>query len=332
MKLLLGVALIVAVAAIGGFYMFVFHMPGQSYRERPPTMTAGIERVRTRLEHHVQVLSRDIGERNYWNPANMRAAADYIEGEFRTAGYEPRRQAIVTARQVFHNIEVRIPGKDRSEDVLVIGAHYDTVRGTPGADDNASGAAVLLELARLLRGAQLDRSVHLVGFANEEDPFYGTDAMGSLNYARRARVSGEHIVGMISLEMLGYYTGDARTQRYPPLLGYFYPDQGDFIAFVGNLRSRHLVYETIGYFREYATVPSEGLAAPELLEDIMRSDHWAFWQTGYPALMVTDTANFRNPNYHQPSDTWETLDYAAMARVTDALSAAIRAMANRGSN
>ncbi|GGX80760.1 hypothetical protein GCM10007160_04950 [Litchfieldella qijiaojingensis] len=249
----------------------------------------------------------------------MHEAAAYIERTFRDAGYEPVRHGIPTRNMTFDNIEVTIRGSYLSEGSLVIGAHYDTVQGTPGADDNASGVAVLLELARLLNEMEPRRSIHLVAFANEEMPFFGSAAMGSLNYARQLRADGEDVLGMISLEMLGYYTDEPDSQSYPPVLGYFYPETGNFVAFVGNLRSRQLVHRVIGTFREHAELPTEGLAAPELIGDIQRSDHWAFWRMGYPAMMLTDTANFRNSRYHGPSDTYETLDYDNMARLTAAL-------------
>ena len=324
------VAVVLALVVLfGGIYMVVFHMPGQSYHGTPPPLAGEEEALRDRLREHVRVLSHQIGERHYWEPDNQLNAAVYIEQTFRNAGYEPVRHAVQTHDRVFDNIEVTLRGDRRQDESLVIGAHYDTVRGSPGADDNASGVAVLLELARLLHDAKPDRTIRLVAFANEEAPFFGTPAMGSLNYARQARAHSENIVGMISLEMLGYYTGERDSQHYPPLLGYLYPDTGNFVAFVGNTASRQLVRDAIEAFREHAMVPSEGLAAPELLEAIRRSDHWAFWEMGYPAMMLTDTANFRNPNYHVPSDTYQTLDYEVMARVTAALAQAVEDMARQ---
>ncbi len=323
------VILVLAAVFLGGMYWMVLHMPGTSYRDTPPPLTAEEEALRDRLQHHVQVLAGEIGERHYWAPEALRAAADYIEQTFEAAGHEVFRQGVPTRERVFHNVEVRIPGDHPQREVLVVGAHYDTVVGSPGADDNASGVAVLLELARLLRDSRPERELRLVAFVNEEAPFFGTEEMGSLQYAHRAHANQEPIVGMISLEMLGYYTDASGSQQHPPVLDLFYPDTGDFLAFVGNLDSRALVRETIGTFRATAKVPSQGLAAPEFLEAIRRSDHWAFWEMGYPALMLTDTANFRNPHYHQPSDTPDTLDYDTMTRVTTALARTLQSMAQR---
>ncbi len=316
-------------AALAGGYRWIFHMPGSSYRGTPPPLGAQGEALRGRLRSHVRALAEEIGERHVWRPEALRAAADSIEQAFRDAGLEPRRLPVPSGGQVFHNLEVRLPGSGATDEILVVGAHYDTVRGTSGADDNASGVAVLLELARLLRGAELARDIRLVAFVNEEAPHFGSDTMGSLSYAREARARGDAIVGMLSLEMLGHYSDAPGSQAYPPLLGLVYPDRGNFLAFVGNLRSRRLVRRVTGVFRRHAEMPSEGLAAPELLRDIFRSDHWAFWEMGWPAMMLTDTANFRNPHYHGPGDTWDKLDYARMARLTPALAETLAQLARR---
>jgi hypothetical protein len=318
-----------ALAMAGGAYWMMLQMPGESYRGTPPPLDAEGQALRDRLQEHVRMLADEIGERNYWQPERLHAAAEYLEQTFRGAGYEPIRHPVPTRDQEFHNIEVRQPHDGVSNEIFVIGAHYDTVRGTPGADDNASGVAVLLELARLLRDTELGRSLRLVAFVNEEAPFFGTAAMGSLHYARQARERGDNIVGMISLEMLGYFSDEPDSQSYPPLLGHFYPERGNFIAFVGHLRSRQLVRQAIQAFREHADVPSEGLAAPELIPDILRSDHWAFQRMGYPAIMLTDTANFRNQAYHGPHDTADRLDYETMARLTNALAKAVETMSRR---
>lgn len=323
---LLGAMTLLAIGALAGGYWLVLHMPGASFRAEPATLTEESEDLRERLRSHVRVLSEEVGERHYWRPEALQAAGDYIERSFLAAGHRPRRQAVPTGSQVFHNIEVVLPGQ-REDEVLVIGAHYDSVRGSPGADDNASGVAVLIELARLLQGVELDRSLRLVAFVNEEMPFFGSDAMGSLRYVSQARSEELEIVGMISLEMLGYFSDEPGSQTYPFPLSRFYPDTGNFLAFVGNLESRRLLHRAIGAFRRHAEVPSEGLVAPPQFAHIRRSDHWAFWQKGIPAMMLTDTANFRNPYYHTPSDTHDRLDYNAMARLTEALAVTLESMA-----
>jgi Zn-dependent M28 family amino/carboxypeptidase len=204
----------------------------------------------------------------------------------------------------------------------VVGAHYDTVPGSPGADDNASGVAVLIELARLRLPARF------VAFANEEMPYFESGEMGSHAYAARARAAGEKISAMLSLEMLGCYRDEPGSQHYPPPLGWFYPDRGDFIGFVGDLGTRALVRRAIGAFRRHARFPAQGVAAPSVIPGVTWSDHGSFRRQGYPAIMVTDTAFNRYPHYHLPSDTPEKLDYLRMARVTLGLAAVIEELAN----
>jgi Zn-dependent M28 family amino/carboxypeptidase len=209
------------------------------------------------------------------------------------------------------NIEVN----PREAAAVVVGAHYDTVPGSPGADDNASGVAVLIELSKMLAG------IRFVAFANEEAPYFLGPEMGSYVYARER---GKGVRAMFSLEMLGYYRDAPGSQTYPAPLGFFYPDRADFIAFVGDLGAIRLVRKAIGAFRRHASFPSEGLAAPAMIPGVSWSDHWSFRKHGYPAVMVTDTAFYRYPHYHLPSDTPEKLDYERMARVTMGLAAMLK--------
>lgn len=314
---------IVLVTLLAGYWLII-HMPGTSYRATPPPLDAEGIALRDRLRGHVRLLSQRIGERHVWRPDKLRETARYIERQWRDAGLDPVRQPVPARGTRFDNIEVRLAGDGAGRATLIIGAHYDTVRGTPGADDNASGVAILLEVARRLQDMALGRPVRLVAFVNEEAPFFGSPAMGSLDLARRLRDADEEVMGMISLEMLGYYTDAPHSQRYPPLVGHFYPDTGNFVAGVGNLASRAWVRRVVGVLRRHATLPTEGLAVPtQLVGDIQRSDHWAFWVMGYPAMMLTDTADFRTPYYHGPGDTADTLDYPAMARLAEALAATI---------
>jgi Zn-dependent M28 family amino/carboxypeptidase len=258
-----------------------------------------------RLRQHVETLAA--GERN----ADLETAARYIEREF---GARFRRQEYRSAGRTVRNIEV-------GQGAIVVGAHYDTVPGSPGADDNASGVAVLIELARL------GLPVRCVAFANEELPYSHGEEMGSFVFARRARERGERIAGMFSLEMLGCYSDAPGSQRYPPVIGWFYPDRANFIAFVGDLGARRLVRRSHQLFRKHSDFPSESLAAPAFVPGIKRSDHWSFRRHGYPALMVTDTAFNRYPHYHLPSDTPEKLDYERMARVAAGLAGMLEELA-----
>ena len=210
----------------------------------------------------------------------------------------------------------------------MIGAHYDTRWQTPGADDNASGIACLLEIARSLKDQRFSRTIRFISFANEEVPSYQRADMGSMYSAKRSFSRSELIVGMISLEMIGYYSDKPGSQQYPSLQQQFYPDKGNFIAFISNLVSRDFQLNAISNFREQALIPSEGLIAPEWVERSIRwSDHASYWYYDYPAIMVTDTANFWNPNYHRISDSPETLDYDRMARVVTGLTVVLERLA-----
>jgi Zn-dependent M28 family amino/carboxypeptidase len=247
-----------------------------------------------RLRQHVAVLAS--GERN----TDLDRPARYIEREF---GARFQRQEYPSGGRTVRNIEV-------GEGAIVVGAHYDTVPGSPGADDNASGVAALIELARL------GLPVRCVAFANEELPYSHGEEMGSYVYARRARSRGERLAAMFSLEMLGCYSDEPGSQRYPPVIGWFYPDRANFIAFVSDLGARRLVRRAHALFRKHSDFPSESLAAPVFVPGVTHSDHWSFRRHGYPAVMVTDTAFNRYAHYHLPSDTPEKLDYERMARVT----------------
>jgi Iap family predicted aminopeptidase len=288
----------------------MIRMPGTSHAGPLPPLTGETRALSLRLRLHVAALAAK--ERN----VDLETPARYIEQAFRSQGLEFSVQQFVSAGRTVRNIEAGAGD-------IVVGAHYDTVPGSPGADDNASGVAVLIELAAM------KVPVRLVAFANEEPPYsFGPD-MGSWAWAKRARDRGESIRAMFSLEMLGYYRDTAGSQRYPAPLGLFYPDRADFIAFVGDLGARSLVRRSIGAFRKTAKFPSEGVAAPSFIPGVTWSDHWSFRRHGYPAIMITDTAFYRYPHYHLPSDTPDKVDYERMARVTLGLAAMLNELANQ---
>lgn len=300
--------------AAGGWYMMF--MPGSSWSAAVPPLSAEEHLIHDNLKRHVGMLAERIGERNVWRPEALTAAAQYIRNTLTDLGYEVGVQSFESGGLTVQNLEVELPGVDAPEEIIVLGAHYDSVAGTPGANDNASGVAALLEIARLLADKNHARTLRLVAFANEEPPFFYSEEMGSRVYARRSRQRGEQIKAMLALETIGYYTDQPASQQYPFLFSFFYPDTGNFIGFVGNLSSRRLVQRTLGIFRTSTEFPSEGLAAPGWMMGIHWSDHWSFWKAGYPAIMITDTALFRYPHYHAATDTPEKLDYPNLARVT----------------
>jgi hypothetical protein len=331
--LIVGSALVtvpVMALGIGGCYMT--GMPGRSHVGPLPALTVEQEKVRDRIREHVYMLAGTIGERNVFGSAYPRLAEArvYIREQFEQSGFAVDEQPYQVEGNDVYNIEATLPGTSLADEVLVVGAHYDTVGGCPGANDNASGVAGLLEVARLLFGRSLNRTVRFVAFVNEEPPYFQTDEMGSVVYAKACRKRGEKITGMISLETIGYYSDAAQSQQYPSPFNLFYPSVGNFIAFVGDLKSRSLVRRTIGLFRGHAAFPSEGVAAPGSVPGIGWSDHWSFFEQGYPAVMVTDTAPFRYPHYHTPADTPEKIDYDRTARVVVGIAGVVADLASEG--
>jgi hypothetical protein len=235
------------------------------------------------------------------------------------AGYEVTEQEYDVSGVRCLNLDVEIPGETQPKEIVVIGAHYDTVYGTGGANDNTSGVAAMLALARRFSGRTLDRTLRFVAFVNEEPPFFQTDQMGSRVYARWRRQRGDNVVAMLSLETIGYYDDASRSQKYPMPFGLFYPSEGNFIGIVGSIGSRALVRRIVGTFREHEPFPCEGGALPAAVPGVGFSDHWSFWQEGYPAAMVTDTAMYRYPYYHHSGDTIDKVDFDGMARVVRGL-------------
>ena len=323
-----GIIFVSLSALLGGMIIMGISMPGHSYRDELPPLSPAQAELRSRLHQHIETLAGTIGERNLHHYSALQAAARYITEAFEELGYQPVAHPYHVRRYRVQNIEVVKPGAPETDEIIVIGAHYDSVRGSPGANDNASGVAALLELARLLRAQPVTREVRFVAFVNEEPPYFYSDAMGSLRYARQAAARGDRIQAMLSLETIGYYSAEANSQRYPFPFRLFYPSQGNFIGFVGNLRSQALVRQAIASFRTSAEFPSEGVAAPGWLTGIGWSDHWSFWQVGYRAIMVTDTALFRYAPYHMPGDRPECVDEESLARVVDGLRAVVLDLAN----
>lgn len=328
----LGAFLACLVIFVGSALLYMTSMPGKSFAGPLPALTTNEIVLAGNLRKTVTYLAGNIGERNVIAYPQLQATATFIESWFKSLGYEVKSQEYVVQMRKVRNISVEIPGNTKPEEIIVVGAHYDTVYDCPGADDNTSGIAALLELARLLKGSHPARTVRLVAFVNEEPPWFQTESMGSLVYAREAHSKQENIVAAISLETIGMYSDRPGSQQYPEPMGLLYPDRGNFIGFVGNLSSRGLVRKAIRVFRQTGSIPSEGSAAPEFLSGVGWSDHWSFWQEGYPAIMVTDTAPFRNPNYHRPTDEPDTLDYARMARVVTGLQQVVLSLANSGQN
>lgn len=293
-------------------------------------MTKEETALRAELQEHVRVLTQHIGERNYVFIKNLDSAAAYLEKKLIQSGFSVHRQAYSIKEKTYYNIEAEKKGSIYPERIILIGAHYDSYICSPGADDNGSGSAALLALARAFSGSACAYTLRFVAFANEEPPWFWTKNMGSYVYAAGCRARAENIVAMLSLESLGYYSDVQGSQHYLFPLQFFYPSQGNFIAFISNLSSFPLLKKAVGSFRLQARFPSEGGAFPWFIPGIFWSDHWPFWRMGYQALMVTDTALFRNPYYHREDDTPDKLDFERMARVVAGLEKVIRELAQPG--
>ena len=308
--------------------VFTTQMPNKSYAGTFSPLSEDEVVLRDNLRAHVWKLAGQIGQRNIWTGSTMQDTARYIDDVWLSQAYTLKKQEYSAYQVSAVNLEVELTGTSRPEEIIVVGAHYDSVLNSPGANDNASGVAALLEVSRLLACKTHARTIRFVAFANEEPPFYYTKDMGSRQYASHSRSRDEQIVAMLSLETIGYYSEVPNSQKYPFPFSVFYPDTADFIGFVGNVGSRRLVRKAIAAFRAHTDFPSEGLAAPNLIPGIGWSDHWSFWQEGYSAIMITDTAFFRYAYYHTKQDTPEKLDYDRMARVVAGISNVISALAN----
>lgn len=306
-KILLTTGFTVALlSALGSFFAW-----GKK-KAPPPSPAHPVDPAR--LEAHVRMLAETLSPRDYEHTDNLDRVAEYISREFKAAGAEVSEQSYEAFGRTYRNVLGFFGPK--SEERIVIGAHYDTAGPLPGADDNASGVAGLLELAHLLAKAPLPLRVELVAYTLEEPPFFRTDLMGSAVHARSLKEAGVKVRAMLSLEMIGYFSDEPRTQRFPTaLMRPFYPSKGNFITVVGLLSQGKLVRKVKRAMRSVAALPVEAFRGPRFVEGVDFSDHLNYWNEGYPAVMITDTAFFRNERYHTREDTPDTLDYHRMAGV-----------------
>jgi hypothetical protein len=320
-----------ALALVMGIVVLLRYMtvvPGAPHKGPIPVLSADEASIAERLRAHITAIASR--PHNIAHYAELEKAARYIENVLRALGYEPFAQVYTAGQRQVRNIEATIEPVDpaRSRGTVVVGAHYDSAGDAPGANDNGSGTAAVLELARLLgdlRG-RIDARVRLVLFVNEEPPYFQTPAMGSWQYARLLAERREPIIGMMSLETLGWFSDEPGSQRYPAPFGLLYPSEANFIAFVGLMGSREFLHAVIDSFRRNTAFPTVGGVAPGFIPGIAWSDHWSFEQFGFPALMITDTALYRYPHYHRPTDTPDKVDTAKLARITRGLDKVVREM------
>ena len=280
------------------------------------------------LSRHVHQLAGVIGERNVYHPQALQAAEDYIQQNWQKQGYAVTPQDYIVKGVRSANLEITRRGTLLPHEIILLGAHYDSVSESPGANDNGSGVAALLELSRLFSKVAPVRTLRLVAFTNEEPPFFVTGRPGSMLYARQARRRNDDIRLMISLETIGCYSSTPGSQTYPPLFRYFFPDRGDFIAFVANFRSRHAMRKLARAYQKSTDFPLEHVATFAAIPGVAWSDHLSFWRNHYRAMMITDTAFYRYPYYHTQQDTPDKLNYGEFARMTNGLFKALLLLAN----
>jgi Zn-dependent M28 family amino/carboxypeptidase len=329
-SLLVLAAVALLVAALGyGVLRYLTSVPGASHRGPLPPLTDEEAALAAALRRHIATIAAR--EHNLAHYDELENVARYIETTLHSFGYTAGQQVFTVAGKRVRNIDATIEPAAGTEDpdVIVVGAHYDSVRGSPGANDNATGAAAVIELARALADLQgnSNKRIRLVLFVNEEPPYFKTEDMGSLHYARALAERKERIIAMYSLETLGHYANEPGSQRYPFPFGLVYPDRADFVAFIGLLSARPLLHRTLRSFRAHTRFPTIGGVGPSSVPGLDWSDHWAFAQHGVPALMVTDTALFRYPHYHLPSDTPDKVDVEKLARIVKGLERVIREFA-----
>jgi Zn-dependent M28 family amino/carboxypeptidase len=280
-----------------------------------------------RLREHVQMLAGTIGERNVWKYQALNRAADYILARLDASGYTTERQTFEVSKLPVSNLEATVIGTVRPQEIIVAGAHYDSVPHCPGANDNGSGVAALLELADRFSRRPQPRTIRFVAFVNEEPPFFRTTQMGSVVYATAARSRGDRILGMVALETMGYFSDVKGSQTYPAPMAWLYPDVGDFIALVADVRSAPLLWKARRAFKRRTAFPVQSAAVPASIAGVGWSDHWSFWEAGYPAMMITDTAPFRYPWYHTAEDTPDKIDYDRFAQVVEGVEGIIESLA-----
>ncbi len=320
-------AVVATGAAVAWFVML--RMPGERHAGPLPPIDADVAAIRAEVEADVRALATTIGERNVGRPRKLEAAARHVEAAFAACGLAPRRQTFDCRGVACANVVAEVPGGALRPEIVVVGAHYDSVTGCPGANDNATGAAALLALARRFAATKPVRTLRFVEFVNEEPPWFQTDDMGSVVYAKSCRDAGDDVRAMVSLETLGCYRDAPGSQKYPaPGLSMAYGTRGDFVAFVGDVASRALVREAVGVFRARCAFPSVGSALPSWVPGVGWSDQWSFWRQGYRGVMVTDTAPFRYEWYHTAGDTPDKVDFERLARVTSGLVAVVDRWAN----
>ncbi|MBD2296317.1 M28 family peptidase [Anabaena sphaerica FACHB-251] len=306
------------VLSIWGWWM-MFWMPKQSYQGQLPPLQPQEIVLEKLLKQDLQKLSVEIGIRNYSQYQKLNNAKDFLITSLHQAGYKVNQQEYKIDNKSYYNIEVEHKGLKKPDEIIIVGGHYDSAFTSPGANDNGTGAVATLELAKIFANKKTNRTIRFVEFTNEEPPFFWTENMGSLVYAKQLHQHNENVLAMLSLETIGYFSDQPGSQQYPFPLDLLYPNQGNFISFIGNINSGDLVKKAVGSFRRHVQFPSQGTALPGWIPGVGWSDQWSFWEQGYPGIMVTDTAPYRYQYYHTDEDTIDKIDFEKLTRVVNGL-------------
>jgi Zn-dependent M28 family amino/carboxypeptidase len=305
---------------------YMTQMPGASFRGKLPALTDDEQDVSESLARHVEAIAGS-GSRGTHAPAVLNDAGDYINSQLRHFGYDVSNVVFDDHGLSYSNYEVTLPGARSINDLIVVGAHYDSVVGSPGADADASGCAVLLEIARAMNGHNSERTVKLVFFALGAGPLAGDEKSAAARYARDQRKNGNHVMAMLALDSIGTYRDTSGSQTMPFPLGIVFPSQGNFLLFAGDIGSRDVVRATITEFRKFGHFPSEGLVQPQFMSPLAMSDDEGFRMQGFPAIVITDTGKLRNTSIGTAPDTADKLDFGRMARVSTALVHVVQSLA-----
>jgi len=318
--------IVFVVAISAGFVWYLTDVPGTKSIGAPTALTSEEEDLRDVLQSHVVKLSRDIGSRSNSDPSRLAQAAGYVEDSLRRTGLELRRETIEASGRSALNLIADLRGTTKPGEIVLVGTHFDTPRNSPGADCNATGVAVAIELAKRLSSNGSERTLRFAFFSLSESPFAGTDGQGAFQHAKKCAEKQEKIVAAIMLEGLGSYSDVEGSQSVPFPFGFSYPSKGNFVAFLSDVNSRDLLRQVVARFRASSRMPSEGCALPGLFPGFSGTDAAAFSRGGFPAVLVTDTGIERNPEYGRPSDTHDRLDYGRMARAALGIEATVAAL------
>ncbi|MBX9720826.1 MAG: M28 family peptidase [Candidatus Obscuribacterales bacterium] len=325
-RLVLDIFLLGCLLAIACAFASVIWMPGSSYRGAILPFANDEQDIEKHLRSYENKLAVEIGQRN--SVESLQKSIQYIEDTLKSFGYEIEEQDFTVDGHNFKNISAELTGVSEPKQILLIGAHYDSVNGSPGANDNGSGVSSVLEIARQNAGKKNAKTLRFVFFTNEEPPYFSSKEMGSYFYAKQCAERNENIIGLLVMETLGYYTDQPNSQTYPASFVPGYPSTGNFVAFVGNQDSRLLVESCVGTFRAECKFPSEGVSAPNWVNGVDWSDQYWFWRNGYRALMITDTALYRYQYYHTLQDTPDKMNFPSFARVVSGLTKVVGKLVN----